>query len=314
MTEIKSIENLGSLATGSQAWPMRPIDWFGLDPTAWSHSPDREASVALWRLDSDAAVGLKTDPIIDTHLICVHLAGSMNWSAKTNDRRYDAPCEANTLCIARAGETADVEFSNAHLSFAHFYLPVRWFESDMVDAASSRCGKNIELIDPMNSICFKVSGLARKVVGTMRSGGPASRLRIDAALIELAALLVKHHSTANSARIARGGLAPFVVRRVVDYLEAHLADAVALADLANLAGLSAPHFCRAFAESTGLAPHRYQIAMRIERATQLLANPKNSIADVAIAVGYDDPAYFSRLFANQTGLSPRSWRASVASR
>lgn len=233
----------------------------------------------------------------------------MEWSLKANDRSYQAPCDPNTFCLARAGEAADVEFANARVSFAHFYLPVRWFESDMVDAASSRRGSTIELVDPMNATSFKVAGIARRAIGAMRSGGPSARLTIDAALIELAATLVKHHSTAVSARIARGGLAPAIMRRVVDYLVANLAEPVSLAELASLAGVSAPHFCRAFAESFGVPPHHYQIALRIDKAAQLLASSDLSIADVGIAVGYDDPAYFSRIFSHQTGLSPRAWRA-----
>jgi AraC family transcriptional regulator len=286
-----------------------PIDWFGLEPAAWAQSPNRGASIALWRLDHDARGGFKAEPFVDAHLICVHLSGSMQWASRSSDRSFEAPCDPNTFCIARAGETAEVEYSRARLSFAHFYLPVRWFESDMVDAASARRGSSIELIDPMNGTCFKVAGLARKAVGAMRRGGPAARLTIDAAMIELAATLVRHHSTAVPARPAKGGLAPAVVRRVVDYLVAHLADSVTLTDLARLAGVSAPHFCRAFAESTGVSPHRFQIALRMEEATRLLARKEMSIADVGSAVGYDDPAYFSRLFARQTGLSPREWRA-----
>lgn len=286
-----------------------PIDWFGLQPAHWAQSPERSASMALWRLNNDVPAGFVTEPFKDAHMVCVHLNGSMNWSARTSDRSYRAPCDANTFCIARAGESAEVEFSKARITFAHFYLPVRWFESDMVDAASNRSGSQIELIDPMNSTSFKVAGLARKAVAAMRSGGPAAQLKIDAAMIELASVLVRHHSSAVPARVAKGGLAPGIVRRIKDYLVAHLAEPVTLAELASLAGVSAPHFCRAFAESTGQSPHRFQIALRVNKATQLMADPNLSIADVGSAVGYDDPAYFSRLFAHQTGMSPRAWRA-----
>ena len=101
-----------------------PIDWFGSDPAAWAQSPGRGASIALWRLDRYAPTGFKTDPFVDAHMICVHLTGSMNWSAKCDDRSYRAPCDANTFCIARAGETAEIELSQAQLSFAHFYFTV----------------------------------------------------------------------------------------------------------------------------------------------------------------------------------------------
>ncbi|MBX7483800.1 helix-turn-helix domain-containing protein [Qipengyuania qiaonensis] len=236
----------------------------------------------------------------------------MNWSAQLNDRSYCAPCDPNTFCVARAGETAEIEYSDARLSFAQFFLPVRWFESDLVDAASSRCGNAIELIDPMNASCHAVSGLARKAVRAMRSGGNSARLLIDELLIDLSSALVERHSSAVLSQPARGGLSPAVVRRVIDYLQAHLAEEVQLAELARLANVTAPHFCRAFAKSTGTPPHRYQIAMRLQKATRLLAEPGLSIADVAFAVGYEDPSYFSRLFCYQAGMSPSEWRREFA--
>ncbi len=55
----------------------------------------------------------------------------------------------------------------------------------------------------------------------------------------------------------RGGLAPAVIRRVQEYLLAHLAEPVTLAELAQEAGLSEYHFARMFGQSLGCPPHRY---------------------------------------------------------
>lgn len=81
-----------------------------------------------------------------------------------------------------------------------------------------------------------------------------------------------------------------------------------LTELAALCDLSPFHFCRAFRAATGLPPHQYQMALRMERARALLADTRLSIAEVGTAVGYDDPAYFSRLFRRQTGVTPSEWR------
>ena len=85
-------------------------------------------------------------------------------------------------------------------------------------------------------------------------------------------------------------------------------EAATLAELAALCRLSPHHFCRAFKAATGLPPHRYQIVMRMERARAMLLSSPFSIAEVGAAVGYDDPAYFSRLFTRETGVSPSRWR------
>lgn len=293
---------------GSVTEEKSPVGWFGVQPHFWAQSPEREASIALWKLNRREATGFTTDALSDAHLICVHLSGTMNWAAKLDDRRYCAPCDAGTFCIARAGERGDIEHADADISFVHFYLPVRWFESDYVDAATARCADKIELVDPMNARFPRVAAVGRRAVAAMRTGGRAGRLQVDAAMLDLAATLVADHSTATPRAVARGGLSPVHLRRVVDYIAAHLPEAISLSELAALVGLSGPHFCRAFAASTGMPPHRYLTAARIERACELLRDPHRSIGQVGAEVGYDDPAHFSRVFGRMAGVPPRIWR------
>jgi AraC-like DNA-binding protein len=106
----------------------------------------------------------------------------------------------------------------------------------------------------------------------------------------------------------RGGLSPLQLRRITEYLAAHLAEDVALAQLACLVGFSPFHFARAFKRSTGLPPHRYQIGLRIEKARALLEATMLPISDVAVQIGYEDPSYFARLFARETGMTPHVYR------
>jgi len=69
----------------------------------------------------------------------------------------------------------------------------------------------------------------------------------------------------------RGGLASWQQRTVTSYIEQHLATPITLATLAELAGLSTYHFCRAFKQSFGVPPHRYHTRKRIEQAKMMLA-------------------------------------------
>lgn len=110
---------------------------------------------------------------------------------------------------------------------------------------------------------------------------------------------------------ARGGLAPWQVRRVVRRMAEGLGETVGLPDLAASVGLSPSHFCRAFKTAMGVSPHQYLIGLRIERARQLLAESRMAVIDVGAAVGYDDPSYFARLFRRATGLSPAGYRRRV---
>jgi AraC family transcriptional regulator len=104
------------------------------------------------------------------------------------------------------------------------------------------------------------------------------------------------------------GLAPWQLRRVVEYLDAHLPKRVDLAYLAALAGLSQSHFSRAFKTSTGIAPYRWQLDARIRRAQALMIDTRASLDEVAEATGFADAVHFGRTFRKLTGATPAAWR------
>jgi AraC family transcriptional regulator len=105
-----------------------------------------------------------------------------------------------------------------------------------------------------------------------------------------------------------GGLGALRLRRVVDYIEAHLAEDIGLRDLAALAGLSAHHFGEAFKASTGTSPHRYLIERRILRAKERLLGADRSIAEIAVSVGFANHSHFTDNFRKLTGTTPSRFR------
>jgi AraC family transcriptional regulator len=108
-----------------------------------------------------------------------------------------------------------------------------------------------------------------------------------------------------------GGLAAWQRRKAVAYIDEHLAESISLAVLADLVGLSACYFCRAFRQSFGMPPLRYQLAKRVERAKTLLAKHAASVTDVGLSVGYNDASAFCTAFRRVTGLKPSAYRRSL---
>ena len=104
------------------------------------------------------------------------------------------------------------------------------------------------------------------------------------------------------------GLAPWQLRKVIDYLEASLPQRIELAHLAAMLGLSQAHFSRAFKASTGLAPYRWQLDFRVRRAQELLINTSASLDQVAEATGFADAVHFGRTFRKRIGVTPAVWR------
>ena len=78
--------------------------------------------------------------------------------------------------------------------------------------------------------------------------------------------------------------------------------------MAAVARLSPYHFARQFKAATGLPPHQYVIARRVERAKQLLQGGDLSLADVAAHAGFSDQSQFSRHFKQVVGVTPGRFR------
>ncbi len=132
---------------------------------------------------------------------------------------------------------------------------------------------------------------------------PPSRLYADSLSVALFSALLRP----DDAHEARGGLAPWQLRRVVEYLREHTVKEVPLDDLAGMVQLSRSYFCRAFRVSTGVTPHQWQLNARVELAKSLMLTTRQPLALVALEAGFSDQAHFTRMFRKITGNNPLQW-------
>jgi AraC family transcriptional regulator len=150
---------------------------------------------------------------------------------------------------------------------------------------------------------------ALKIASLIESHGVDHRPYIEALGVVLAHELLRIDAGKSGAESpVSGGLAAWQRRKAVAYIQEHLAEPISLKVLAQLVGLSACYFCRAFRQSFGKPPQRYQLSQRIERAKTLLLKRAASVTDVGLAVGYNHASAFCTAFRRVTGLTPSSYR------
>lgn len=109
--------------------------------------------------------------------------------------------------------------------------------------------------------------------------------------------------------IAAGGgmLSPLtgvLVKRAVAYLDAHAASVFGRWQVAEAVNVSEDYLSRVFSRELGLSPWDYLIRLRIDRAVKLLSRTALSVGEVARASGFQDQAYFCRVFKKYTGMNP----------
>ncbi len=107
---------------------------------------------------------------------------------------------------------------------------------------------------------------------------------------------------------AKGGLAPWQIRKVTAHVEANLDAPIRSSELAALTRLSPCHFSRVFRSSFGCSPLEYVTRRRVERAQGLMLSTDAPLSQIALDCGMSDQAHFSRLFRRFVGETPRSWR------
>ena len=159
-----------------------------------------------------------------------------------------------------------------------------------------------------------IEQIGRQVQAEMLNPAPAGKMLIETLASALGAHILRHHSNLEAALVAlpavRGALDARRLRRVKDFMEAHLAEDLTIEALANEACLSPFHFARAFKAATGTAPHSYLSNLRIEKAKLLIAAERIPLAEIANLCGYSSQAYFTTWFKRMVGATPGAYRAS----
>ena len=98
------------------------------------------------------------------------------------------------------------------------------------------------------------------------------------------------------------------VRQMKTYIESHLTQNITMEDLAWVSGLNVVYCGALFKQETGVTALRYWRILQIRKATQLLSEPDISVSEAAWQSGFDDLFYFSKLFKEIQGVSPKVYQ------
>ncbi|WP_425410054.1 helix-turn-helix domain-containing protein [Hyphococcus sp.] len=155
----------------------------------------------------------------------------------------------------------------------------------------------------------EIDSIVSKLRLELQFGGWSGRPYLESLGVVLAMHLFRSYASAKSSQATGGGLGIRRLRRVADFIEAHLGEELTQADLARVAELSPHHFASAFRTSVGVAPHRYLTERRIARARELLAKSEATVTTIAHALGFSSHGHFSETFRRFVGVTPTAYKA-----
>jgi len=174
------------------------------------------------------------------------------------------------------------------------------------DVSSDRVG----IIQRFNTRDPVIEGVFGRLAFEANNGSPSGSIYAESACEFLVHHLIHAHSSLVRPRPhAFGGLPMRRLKRVVDYVEAHLSESITLRRLAELAGVSPRHFERAFRQALGVPPHTYVLQKRVAAARSLLVSHRTlPIHEIAARVGFCSASHLASAFRRQTGQSPTEFR------
>lgn len=135
-------------------------------------------------------------------------------------------------------------------------------------------------------------------------------LLVLGALFELlGTIYAKHHYTEN----AKSSSSAKLFKPLLEYIEKSYMNTITLADMAQVSGMSTSHFSVLFHDFFRQTPIDYLNSYRVERACLLLINSDLPVTEVAYRCGFNDSAYFVKVFKKYKKITPKKYRSSLSS-
>jgi AraC family transcriptional regulator len=289
--------------------PIPPRDWLKVIPFQAVASSDHLGWVGLEAARFRASPAWEYNaPALTHHRLVLVTRPPQELELRFEGMKRHVPLPAGAIILVPAGTPGRVRWSGG-FDWLHVYLEpglVARVAAEAFDLDPARL-----TVPPLDGLDLpRLRAAMWAVDAELTSGGAGGKLAAESLANVLAVQLLRHVLAPRRPERGRDGTLPRgQLRAVVEYVEGHLAAGLTLGQMAAVARLSPYHFARQFKKATGLPPHQYVIARRIERARYLLQRGSDfSLAEVAAHAGFSDQSQFSHHFKRLIGVTPGQFR------
>jgi AraC family transcriptional regulator len=250
-----------------------------------------------------AAPGPHAPPPSADHRLLFYTAGEVNSDCRSADlhgSRRQAPGEFDLVPAEASGAWCD----DGPAEMVSLLLSPR-----LVVETAGALGPpaNDDLAPALGMRDPQVEHILLAVLAELRSPAPAGRLFIDALSTALVIRLIRLFGAPVQAAPGQT-LANRQMRRIAEYVSAHLDRDLSLGEIAAVAGLSVSHLTPLFRRTCGRSVHRYVLERRIEHARRLLLESSAPIAEIALQTGFAHQSHLARWMRTLIGATPAQLR------
>jgi AraC family transcriptional regulator len=261
------------------------------------------------RTEDGIAYQLRRDPIgvldvpgLENTLLSIHIGAPSKISCLRDGRNFTGTAAQGDIDIIPAGTSARWQVHDENDETLLISLPQRF-----LGTMTEELGIDISKLSIHN--CFQVrdhelENLSWAMKRELESGRTSGKFYLEGLAIAAASRMVTQYSSHASRHPKVHLLDQRAMKRVMTFVEDHLAEDLSLERLASVAGVSVSHFKTVFRRAASLSIHQYVIQRRVERAKRLLLSSHLSIADVALATGFAHQSHMARHMRRASGISP----------
>jgi AraC family transcriptional regulator len=279
-----------------------------LRPKAVSTVALKASGIAISRISaSEPGLGFTSAlPVENAYLVAVQLEDTIGGELwKGRQMISTPPFLAGSLIISHLREEPRFNFQGP-FDILLLHIP----ELAFYELAAQHGGPVISGLRSEYSVKDMVlHNLARTILSTLESPLLTEGSFLAQLTLAMCFRLAQHYGSQSIGTLPKAGtLSTSQLKMAQSLLAADLTEPPPLDKVARSCGMSISRFARAFRATTGLPPHRWLRAFRVERSKELLLSTATSLAQIAYDCGFADQAHFTRVFSAATNLTPASWR------
>jgi AraC family transcriptional regulator len=264
--------------------------------------PDAPTGVSLARIRTSPGYNHNS---VDKHTIGLHLGEPVSIVHQRSGKEWYHRFHPGDVIFTPAGP--DVHYAHP-TTVDGLYIAIG--PEHITQLAADIGLEEVQLVEDLGTSDPVLHRIGGDLLREMETPGLGGRLYIETLVTQVMLHLLRHYGHSRTVPpMSDASSEHQLVQRLrpaVEYIDAHLSENLSLSDLAATVHLAPYYFSRLFRQAYGVSPYQYVIRRRVGKARHLLNNPRLTVAEVAVMVGFADHSHLIRHYKRLLGRTPRA--------